>query len=265
MDKRKRSIAADGQRRANLDNVAQTIGLRRSREQSAGTACGNSMIHFCGDAQEVSDSFVLALDAMGCQRGHADDGHRTNFGERLDSCERPASKTQNVGEVMALRLCQFTLHALLVAAAALLAEGRPYAAVAQDVSSGIKTVVFVCLHGSVNSQMAAAYFNRTAKERGVSYVAISRGIDVHRSIPVRILDGLALDGLAPANSPQELTMADANAADKIFAFDAIRDEQKGDASVTNWSGVPLGINDYEAARDEIVQRIDELIPTLTAN
>jgi hypothetical protein len=29
--------------------------------------------------------------------------------------------------------------------------------------------------------------------------------------------------------------------------------------------VPLGINDYDAARDEIVRRIDDLLPTLTAD
>jgi hypothetical protein len=39
----------------------------------------------------------------------------------------------------------------------------------------------------------------------------------------------------------------------------------GQASVTYWSGVPLGINDYDAARDEIVRRIDDLLPTLTAD
>jgi hypothetical protein len=30
-------------------------------------------------------------------------------------------------------------------------------------------------------------------------------------------------------------------------------------------GVPLGIHDYDAARDEIVRRIDDLLPTLTAD
>lgn len=82
---------------------------------------------------------------------------------------------------------------------------------------------------------------------------------------VRILDGLALDGIAPANSPHELTPADANGASKVLAFDAVPVEQRGNANVTYWSGVPLGINEYEAARDEIVRRIDELIPTLTAD
>ena len=166
---------------------------------------------------------------------------------------------------MALRLRHFALLVILVASAVLPAE-LPVTAVAQSPSSADgKTIVFVCLHGSVNSQMAAAYFNNTAKERGLPYVAISRGVDVHRSIPVRILDGLALDGLAPANSPHELTVADANGASRILAFDPLPDERKGDASVTYWLGVPLGINDYEGARDEIVRRIDELIPTLTAD
>ncbi|MEN3348342.1 MAG: hypothetical protein V7632_1977 [Bradyrhizobium sp.] len=44
-----------------------------------------------------------------------------------------------------------------------------------------KTVVFVCLHGVVNSQMAAAYFNKAAQERGLPYTAVSRGIDLYRS------------------------------------------------------------------------------------
>jgi hypothetical protein len=41
-------------------------------------------------------------------------------------------------------------------------------------------VVFVCLHGSVKSQMAAAHFNRIAKERGLPAIAVSRGIAVER-------------------------------------------------------------------------------------
>ena len=34
-------------------------------------------------------------------------------------------------------------------------------------ASDSKTIVFVCLHGSVKSQMAAAHFNRIARERGL--------------------------------------------------------------------------------------------------
>jgi len=167
---------------------------------------------------------------------------------------------------MALLSRRLALRAILVGAAVLLPELLPGGAVAESVSTGeIKTIIFVCLHGSVNSQMAAAYFNKAAEERGLPYIAMSRGVDVHRSVPVRILDGLALDGLVPANSPQELTVADAKGANKILAFDAVPKERNGDASVTYWSGVPLGISDYEAAREEIVRRIDDLLLTLTVD
>jgi hypothetical protein len=110
--------------------------------------------------------------------------------------------------------------------------------------------------------MAAAYFNKVATERGLPYTAVSRGLDLYRSVPVRIQDGLALDGLEPANSPVELTADEAGRASEVLAFDTIPAERKGTANVTYWSGVPIGINDYEATRDEIVRRVDALIPTL---
>ena len=47
------------------------------------------------------------------------------------------------------------------------------------------TIVFVCLHGSVKSVMAAAHFNRIAKERQLPFVAVARGVD-----PEHILDFL---------------------------------------------------------------------------
>ncbi len=132
---------------------------------------------------------------------------------------------------------------------------------AQDADS--KTIVFVCQYGVVNSQMAAAYFNKIARERGLPFTAVSRGIDsTYRSVPVRIEDNLALDGLAPANTPRELTADEAVRARRVLAFDTIPADQRGPASVTYWSGIPLGINDYEATRDQIIQRIDALLPTL---
>ena len=125
-----------------------------------------------------------------------------------------------------------------------------------------KTIVFVCLHGVVNSQMAAAYFNKVARERGLSFTAVSRGIDLYQSIPVRIQDGLALDGLEPANAPLALTPEEAGRASQVLAFDTIPAEQRGHANVTYWSGVPIGIDNYETTRDEIVRRVDALIPIL---
>lgn len=134
--------------------------------------------------------------------------------------------------------------------------------VAPAPAGGEEIVVFVCQHGVVNSQIAAAYFNKAAQEQGLPFRAVSRGIDLYRSVPVRVQDGLALDGLEPANTPQQLAVEDMAAAGRVLAFDEIPAEQRGGVNVTYWSGVPLGIDDYETTRDQIVQRIDALIPTL---
>jgi protein-tyrosine-phosphatase len=131
--------------------------------------------------------------------------------------------------------------------------------------AGKTTIVFVCLHGSVKSQMAAAHFNRIASERGLPFTAISRGIEVDTSIPTRIRDGLNLDGLAPTDDiPIGLTADEAGRATKVVAFDRVPEERRGTSEVTYWSDVPPATKDYAAARDVIVRHIDTLVPTLVS-
>jgi protein-tyrosine-phosphatase len=151
---------------------------------------------------------------------------------------------------------------LFIAVVALAVSILSFSTARPDAPEGANTVVFVCLHGVVNSQMAAAYFNKVAKERGLPFTAVSRGIDTYRSVPVRIQDGLALDGLEPANVPAALTSDEARRASQVLAFDIIPADRTSQRTITYWSGVPLGVDDYEAARDEIARRVDALIPTL---
>ena len=155
----------------------------------------------------------------------------------------------------------------LAAVLTLLAAAFAPAAAAGDPQggNGKTTVVFVCLHGSVKSQMAAAHFNRIASERGLPFTAISRGIEVDTSIPTRIRDGLNLDGLAPTDDiPIGLTADEADRATKVVAFDRVPEERRGTSEVTYWSDVPPATKDYAAARDVIVRHIDTLVPTLVS-
>jgi protein-tyrosine-phosphatase len=126
------------------------------------------------------------------------------------------------------------------------------------------TIVFVCLHGSVKSQMATAHFNRIAKERGLPFVALSRGIVVDKAIPASIRQGLAADGLVPAHEiPRGLTSEEASDAMRVFAFDDVPSDRKGATEVTYWSDVPLATKDYNAARDAIVRHIEDVVTSLT--
>jgi protein-tyrosine-phosphatase len=152
---------------------------------------------------------------------------------------------------------------------ALLGLGLSLAAPARAAETGApdkQTIVFVCLHGSVKSQMAAAHFNKIASERSLPYVAVSRGIEVDTSIPTRIRDGLSLDGLVPLSDvPKPLTPDEAAAAFKVVAFDNVPDEKRGSAEVNYWTDVPPATRDYAAARDAIVHHIDNLVPVLAEN
>lgn len=126
-----------------------------------------------------------------------------------------------------------------------------------------ETVVFVCLHGSVKSQMAAAQFNRMAKERGLAVTAVSRAIAADREIPDGIRAALAGDGLAPASEiPSNLTPDEATHAIKVFAFDDVPPDQRGAASITRWSDVPNATKNYSVARDVIVRHVEEAIDAL---
>jgi protein-tyrosine-phosphatase len=128
-----------------------------------------------------------------------------------------------------------------------------------------KTIVFVCVHGSVKSQIAAAYFNRLARQRGLPYTAVPRGIEVDAAIPASIRNGLNSDGLTPTDEvPRSLTPAEAGRAIKVVAFDSVPDDKRGVAEVSYWSDVPPATKDYAAARDVIAQHIDDLMPALAA-
>lgn len=141
----------------------------------------------------------------------------------------------------------------------------PAFAGAPEGGNGKTTVIFVCLHGSVKSQMASAHFNRIARERGLPFTSISRGIEVDSSIPTRIRDGLSLDGLAPTDDvPVGLTAEEAGRATILVAFDVVPDERRGASNITYWSDVPPATRDYVGARDAIVKHLDALVPTLAS-
>jgi hypothetical protein len=127
-------------------------------------------------------------------------------------------------------------------------------------------IVFVCEHGAVKSTVAAAYFNRIARERGLPYVAVSRGIDLYPEIPAVIRRGLVEDGLAPEDdTPRDLRSIEVSAAARVIAFDRVPVERSGAVSVIYWSDVPAVTKNYLAGRDVILQHIEGLAAELTGS
>ncbi len=123
-------------------------------------------------------------------------------------------------------------------------------------------IVFVCEHGAAKSVIAAAYFNKLAGEKGLNHQAMARGTNPDLTLSPHTITGLPEDGLSPSESvPQKLTIADVEAAQRIITFCELPVEYHGKAIIERWDGVPPVSENYEKARDAIIEQISHLINT----
>lgn len=117
-------------------------------------------------------------------------------------------------------------------------------------------IIFVCEHGAAKSVVAAAYFNRFAQETGLNLQAIARGTNPDTTLSPEAIQGLSKDGLTPGEAtPQKLTPADIQSAQRMIAFCELPVEYQGQVSIERWDDVPPVSENYEAARDTIIQHI----------
>ena len=122
------------------------------------------------------------------------------------------------------------------------------------------TIIFVCEHGAAKSIIAAAYFNKLAEERNSMVRAIARGTHPDSELLPMAMTGLREDGLTTTELvPQKLSLADVDSAQRIITFCELPAEYKQKASVEYWDGVPPVSEDYQKARDEIVERVNQLL------
>jgi arsenate reductase (thioredoxin) len=131
-----------------------------------------------------------------------------------------------------------------------------------------QTILFVCEHGSAKSVIAAAHFNRLAKERNLPYHAIARGLNPDPEIPQQVRVNLAKDGLDVATwKPQAVAEKDVREAARVVTFGCRVPfpEKITTGKLVDWQGVPSTSEDYERARTIIVDKIEALIKTLTLN
>jgi protein-tyrosine-phosphatase len=129
-------------------------------------------------------------------------------------------------------------------------------------------LVFVCKFGSMKSQMAAAYFNRIAKERGLQVTAISRAFHPDKDIPVAVRTNMATEGLAPTNEEiTSITPDEAKVAFKVISFDEIPQENIGTTNYTHWPNSPKAKKEYwmsmgfikQHVHDEVDQLVEQLL------
>lgn len=122
-------------------------------------------------------------------------------------------------------------------------------------------VLFVCLHGSAKSVIAAEYFNRLATARGLAARAEAAGLEPDDVIPPGVRHGLRDDGIdVTGRRPRRPTSGDVESATAVVAFGCDLGELGARATrVERWDDVPAVSEDFERARDVIVARVNRLL------
>jgi protein-tyrosine-phosphatase len=120
-------------------------------------------------------------------------------------------------------------------------------------------IIFVCEHGAAKSILAAAYFNTLASEMGLDFRAIARGTIPDDELSPHALTGLSKDGLMPTESvPQKLTQVEIESAQRVVAFCDLPSDYRH-AIVERWEDVPAVSENYEQARNVILERIHQML------
>ena len=124
-------------------------------------------------------------------------------------------------------------------------------------------IVFVCEHGAAKSIIAAAHFNRLAREKYLSFRALARGIHPDPEVSPKTIGGLREDSLVPTESiPTQLSWKDVETAQRIVSFCELPEEYRQKAIVEKWLDIPPVSENYERSRDAILAHLQELIGTL---
>ncbi len=126
-----------------------------------------------------------------------------------------------------------------------------------------RIIVFVCEHGAAKSVIAAAYFNKLAGETGLELQASARGTDPDHKLSAQAVAGLRTDGLTPTESlPQKLSMEDVESAQRIVSLCKLPETYQQKSIVEQWDDLPPVSDNYEKARDAILERLESLMKKL---
>ena len=127
-------------------------------------------------------------------------------------------------------------------------------------------VVFVCEHGAAKSVLAAAEFERMAKQRGLAVSVIARGTNIDPELAPSVVKGLRADGLTPSLAkPVKADAADFVGAAKVVTFGPdLAPLMPTGKHALDWSATPSPGKDYQAARDHIREQLSTLLSQMEA-
>ena len=126
-----------------------------------------------------------------------------------------------------------------------------------------KKIVFVCEHGSAKSIIAVSYFNKIAKEKNLSWEAVSRGTTPDAEISAKTKKLLTDSKMpVPQVKPQAITQKDIDEANQVILFFPLPENIEGRDNLKYWPGIDAVNGDFEKLKDDIVAKLLPLIDSL---
>jgi arsenate reductase len=126
-----------------------------------------------------------------------------------------------------------------------------------------KKIVFVCEHGAAKSVIAAAYFNKMAKEKNIPWEATCRGRNPDKEISQKTQELLKKNNLFnPELTPVKLTQQDVDQAQQVILFCPLPDALVFN-DTRSWPGIDAVDGDFNKLRDAIVLKLNPLVDSLS--
>jgi arsenate reductase (thioredoxin) len=136
----------------------------------------------------------------------------------------------------------------------------------------MKTVLYVCVHNAGRSQMAEAFTNKLAAERGLPVQGQSAGTEVGSRINPLAVEAMSELGISmEGQSPKQLTQAMADSADRIITMGCGVDATSCPARIhlsEDWGlDDPAGqsIEKVRAIRDQIRERVEAMLSEMNGS
>lgn len=135
----------------------------------------------------------------------------------------------------------------------------------------MKTILYVCVHNAGRSQMAEAFTNALAKERGINIVGMSAGTVAGEKINPVAETVMEEIGISMASQrPKQLTQKMADSADKVITMGCGVEADACPARIVlseDWGlDDPKGqsVETVRAIRDQIREKVVALLDNMEA-
>ncbi len=124
-----------------------------------------------------------------------------------------------------------------------------------------RLLVFICVHGSAKSLIAAEHVRRLAAQRGLDIGVISAGTEPDLEIPAYVTKGLLKDGIdVRGRVPRKLAREDLTKAWRVISLGChLGDMALPGLIVERWDDVPPVSENFGLARETILGHLHRLL------